>query len=119
MNLLGYPLWMSNSNLCVCVPLNKPNPDLVCQDIMERLLKRGYSYQISQKDLRATIIRVRGMDKRTFKQWEETLILLEYIKRITPTTYEMNVTKVPRLFEILKNIPQTYLASSTHTQSST
>ena len=86
---------------------------------MERLLKRGYSYQISHQDLKRVIIQVRGIDKRTFKQWEETLILLEYLRRLSPTTYEMNVAKIPNLFSILKDIPQTHLALSTHTQSST
>ena len=99
--------------------MNKPNPDLICQDIMERLLKRGYSYQITDKDLRVAIIQVRGIDKRTFKQWKETLLILDYLKRISKTTYEMNVAKIPNLFSILKNIPQTHLTVSTHTQAST
>lgn len=90
---------------------------------MERLLKKGFDYQICEKDLRLAITQVRGIDKRTFKQWEQTLQDLEYLSIVNRSlhskTYEMNVAKVPNLFSILRTIPQTHLSSSTHTQDST
>lgn len=73
------------------------------------------------KDLEKALMWIRGVDKRTITRWIEVMEQLEYIKLVTKTKYgtiyELNVVKVPNLFAILKNQPQTHLRPYTHTQS--
>ena len=84
--------------------------DSQCQQIMEQLLRKGFSYQVNTKEIENAIIRCGlGRDERTWKRWIRTLEVMEYIKESNCNVYEMNVTKVPNLFQVLKNIPQTHI----------
>ena len=98
--------------------MNKPDPESVCEEIMELLLKDGFSYQVPMVEIEKVIWKVRGTDKRTVRQWTKVLVGLTYLKQVNRAIFEMNVARVPGLFKILKNQPQTHLTVSTHTQSS-
>lgn len=83
-----------------------------CQQIMEQLLKNGFSYQVPRKEVENAIIRSNmGRDERTWKRWIRTLEVFEYLKQVNRNVYEMNVSKIPHLFQLLKNIPQTHLVT--------
>jgi len=95
--------------------MNKPKPEEVCEEIMEILLKDGFSYQVCKKDIEKAIFRVRGIDKRTTERWLKVLLTFDYLQEINKVVYRMNVAKIPHLFQILKHTPQTRLSSSAHT----
>ena len=113
--------------------MKKEEVEKTCEAIMEQLLKDGYSYQVTDKELESAIWMVRGVDRRTAQRWTEIMLGLNYIKEsgshpifgkynkvvAIKHIYELNVVKIPELFKLLKRIPQTHLSSSTHTQIST
>ena len=91
-----------------------------CQEIIEQLLKNGFSYQVPKKEVENAIIRCNmGRDERTWKRWIRALEVLEYLKQVNKNVYEMNVTKIPHLFKLLKNMPQTSLVTRSLSHNST
>ena len=111
--------------------MNKPNIQEVCERVMEQLLKDGFSYQVTDKELESAIWMVRGMDRRTGQRWTDIMLRLGYItesathpifgkyKKVVAVKhiYEMNVAMIPNLVKLLRNQPQTHLTAHAHTQS--
>ena len=79
----------------------------VCQQIVEFLIRRGYVHQVSLKDIEKAIMSIRGIDERTIKRWTKALIVFEYIKPVSPYTFQLNPLKIPHLIKKLKEQPQT------------
>jgi len=81
-----------------------------CKEIIAEIVKKGYQYQISHADLTKIIMQKRGIDERTIQHWINALETFDYLKA-EPTTvlkvYKLNPLKVPELFNILKEQPQT------------
>ena len=96
--------------------MNKPNPEIVCEEIMEILLKDGFSYQVTKASIEKAIFQTRGVDKRTTDRWLKVLLTFNYLIPVNRQVYEMNVAKVPGLVKILRNNPQTHISTRTHTQ---
>ena len=86
---------------------------------MEFLLKGGYSYQVPRQEVEKAIVWIRGIDERTAKRWLKALTLMEYLTQVNKNVYEMNIVKVPGLFKLLRNQPQTHLSTLSLSQSST
>lgn len=78
-----------------------------CEQIINDLIAEGYKFQISKHDLEKTIMLRRGIDERTVTRWIKALTTLEYIKQVNAYVYQLNPTMTPKLFEILKEKPQT------------
>ena len=97
--------------------MKEENIERGCLEIIEHLLKRGFSYQVARRELENAIILCnKGIDERTWKRWIRALEVFEYLKLIDKNLYEMNVSKVPNLFAILKNTPQTHLSTPSLSQ---
>lgn len=87
----------------------------ICNDIIKHLLKSGYRYQVTKKDIEKAIIETRNcVDERTIDRWFRALVTFEYIKPMTPMTqtpiFKINFEKMPN--EIVKTLneqPQTKL----------
>jgi len=90
--------------------MNKPKPEVVCEEIMELLLKDGYTYQVSMKDVEKAIWQVRGQNKETVRQWTKVLLGFEYLKQVNKDICEINVAKIPHLATLLRRIPQTRIS---------
>lgn len=73
----------------------------VCEEIMRQLVKSGFTNQVSKRSLELAITIVRGGDPRTIKNWTRNLVLLEYLTRLNPAVFQMNLTKVQGLVEMV------------------
>jgi hypothetical protein len=79
-----------------------------CEQIIKALVREGYRYQLSAKNLKNTIMDVRDCaDERTVKRWTDALLTFGYLKRDTPFTFSINPVAVPELTTLLKEKPQT------------
>ena len=75
-----------------------------CEQIMRRLVKAGYTQQVSDTTLEKVIMVVRGGDPRTVKNWTNTLRALEYISPVGVRLFKLNVVKVQGLLELAVEI---------------
>jgi len=60
-----------------------------CKAIMEAVVEKGFTKQIQKRELETVIILLRGMDKRTVKNWINTLERLGFIKALNPFLFEL------------------------------
>lgn len=84
-----------------------------CREIIAEVVKKGFQYQISHKDLTKIIMLKRGIDERTVQRWINALVTFDYLTAETTSmykVYKVNPLRVPELFEILKEKPQTKLS---------
>lgn len=72
-----------------------------CEEIMRQLVKSGFTNQVSKSSLQLAIKVIRGGDPRTVKNWTENLIQFEYLKRLNASVFQMNLTKVNGLVEMV------------------
>ena len=72
-----------------------------CVELMKCVAELGYSYQVDRKILEIVITRVIGQDPRTRKNWIGTLERLGFIKKLNPRVYQMNVSLVPELLNVV------------------
>jgi len=86
--------------------MNKPNPEFVCEQILELLLKDGFSYQVPYIEVEKAIWLIRGQHRQTVKQWFKVLTTLQYLNCTAPGIYEMNVVKIPNLVGLLRKYPK-------------
>ena len=73
----------------------------VCQEIMKAIIEKGFTNQIHKRELEKVIIVLRGVDKRTIKNWVRTLEVMEFIKPLNPLVFELNFKKCPELLNRL------------------
>ena len=81
----------------------------VCEEIMFEVLKDGYRYQVTKPTIERAILVTKGIDERTSKRWLKALLTLEYITPTQKNIYQINIEKIPHIFRVLKDIPQTHL----------
>ena len=84
----------------------------VCKEIIAEIVKEGFQYQVSHKDLVKIIMLKRGIDERTVQRWINALVTFDYITTESTSifkVYKLNPLKVPELFSTLKDKPQTRL----------
>lgn len=79
----------------------------VCRQIIDYLLAEGYKVQVRRSDVEKAIMRIRGVDQRTKQKWLEALIVFEYLIPTSSMTYRLNPLRIPELFKLLRNKPQT------------
>lgn len=68
--------------------------------IMRYLVKAGFTHQIDQSSLDAAITVLRGGDPRTLKNWKRNLLRLDFLKRVTPRVYQINLKGVPEVLSV-------------------
>ena len=83
------------------------NPRETCETIIKALVKEGYRYQVSQRDLEKSIMEKRGIDERTINRWIKALTTFGYVKRETPQLFSLVPTAIPELVSLLQTKPQT------------
>ena len=84
----------------------------ICKQIIDDLIKDGYRHQIPHKDLAKIIMQKRGIDERTVAKWVKALIAFDFITPIETTVYKvytLNPAKIPAIFKVLNEKPQTKL----------
>jgi len=87
------------------------NAQAVCEKIIKELLKEGYVYQVTRKDLEKAIMKTRNIiDERAIDRWIRALITFEYIKHKHHGIFEINPAMCPEIFKTLKERPQTKLS---------
>ena len=72
-----------------------------CVEIMRFLVEAGFTYQVHDEALKVAITAVRGGDPRTLKNWTQTLERLDFIKKVNPHVYQMNLESIPELLNIV------------------
>ncbi|MFZ7138788.1 MAG: hypothetical protein ACOWW1_10285 [archaeon] len=80
------------------------------QKIIKMLVQDGYRLQVTRRIVEQAIMKLRGIDERTIKKWLKALMVFEYLTPISPNVYRINPLKVPELFPLLKEKPQTKIA---------
>lgn len=83
------------------------NPDRICNDLMNNIIRKGFRYQITRRDLETEIMKVRGIDPRTVHNWIKILCRFEYLIMLSPIVFKINPFKCEEILEILKENPQT------------
>ena len=81
-----------------------------CEKIIEHLLKEGYKYQVTRREVEKAITQLRGIDPRTIDNWMRALITFEYLHHEHYGIFKINPLKVPHLINLLKDKPQTKLS---------
>jgi len=66
-----------------------PRSHIYAREIVDNLKNRGFTLQLSIKDLHRAIGETRGSDPRTFKKWAQFLVEHGYMKWITHRLLEM------------------------------
>lgn len=72
-----------------------------CVELMSCVAEIGVTNQVHRKVLEVTITRVIGGDPRTLKNWIATLERLGFIKKLNSRVYQMNVSLVPELLNVV------------------
>lgn len=70
-----------------------------CKEILNYLVKNGFTYQVSRHSLVETIILIRGGDLRTIKNWVRNLQVLGFIKMMNPNVFKLNLARCPEALE--------------------
>jgi len=70
-----------------------------CEEILDEIVREGFTSQINWDSLRVIIKRVKGGDPRTLVNWRNNLFDLGYIERIHPFLFKVNLTKCPGAIE--------------------
>lgn len=60
-----------------------------CKEIMKVVVDKSFTHQIHRRELEKVIMLLRGMDKRTIRNWLRTLELLGFIKPLNPFVYAL------------------------------
>jgi hypothetical protein len=66
-----------------------------CVEIMKTIVQAGFTYQITRKNLKKVIMLERGGDPRTFRNWLNNLVLIEFLKPVNATVFRMNLERCP------------------------
>ena len=74
---------------------------------MDYLLAEGFRVQVTRKFVEKAIMHVRGIDPRTIHKWLRALVMFEYLIPVSVSVYRINPVKVPELFNLLREKPQT------------
>lgn len=61
-----------------------------CKEIMKVVVEKGFTLQIHRRELEKVIMLLRGMDKRTIRNWLRTLELLGFVKPLNAFVYALN-----------------------------
>ena len=66
-----------------------------CAEIMKTIVEAGFTYQITKKNLEKVIMLKRGGDPRTFRNWLNNLVLIDFLEPINATVYKLNLERCP------------------------
>lgn len=88
--------------------MQRSKVNATCEQIIRQICntEKGIVYQVNETELKKAIKIVRGLDPRTFTNWKQALIDLEFIKPVAPNLYDLNKFSIPDLFQIIKEKPQ-------------
>lgn len=85
-----------------------------CKEIIAEVVKKGFQYRVSHRDLVKIIMNKRDIkDERAVQGWINALQIRDFIILESTTIhkiYQLNPSKVPDLFQVLKEKPQTKLS---------
>jgi len=70
-----------------------------CVEIINYLVGKGYTFQVSRTELQRTIAYLIGSDPRTLRNWTETLKLLGFIEEAGLGVFKLNLVKAPSALE--------------------
>jgi hypothetical protein len=64
-----------------------------CRQILDEIVSNGKILNCSLKDLEKAIIRFRGADQRTIRNWKKALVALEFLSQKNKLVYEINLSQ--------------------------
>jgi hypothetical protein len=94
---------MSYLEHCVCESIQKE----MIKEIIQELIAEGKLTHFTKNDIEIAIMKVRGVDKRTFLTWFSVLWKLQYLTQSTPGIYELNLNSIQKLDVEIAFIPKT------------
>ena len=71
----------------------------VCKEILDYLVREGFTYQVSRTSLVKAITLIRGGDPRTIQNWIRNLRVLGFIEMINLNVFKLNLVKSPEALE--------------------
>lgn len=77
----------------------------VCKEIMKAIAERGFTNQITRKELEKVIMVLRGVDKRTINNWVKALERLGFIKPFNALIFELDFRQIPELYNVIIKEP--------------
>jgi len=69
----------------------------ICKQIMQHLVKQGYTNQASRTTMHQAIIYIRGPDKRTIANWMNALQTLGFITLLGNNVFNLCFDNCPEL----------------------
>jgi hypothetical protein len=77
---------------------------LECREIMQVIIKSGFTNQIHKRELEKIIMTLRGMDRRTIRNWVKTLEVMGFVRVVNASVFQLNFDGCKDLlFEVYKN----------------
>jgi len=70
-----------------------------CEEILDEIVREGFTNQIDWQALKVIIKRVKGGDPRTLTNWRNNLFDLGYIECVHPLLFKVNLAKCPGALE--------------------
>ena len=67
----------------------------ICVEIIKTIVQAGFTYQITRKELKKFIMVKRGGDPRTFRNWLNNLVLIEFLEPINANVFKVNLERCP------------------------
>jgi hypothetical protein len=71
----------------------------ICEEILNYLVNRGFTYQVSRESLVEAITLIRGGDPRTIQNWIRNLQVLGFIEMVNPSVFKLNLVRCPEALE--------------------
>jgi len=71
-----------------------------CQEILELLVKQGFTFQVGESEIDKAITTIRGLDPRTICNWKRALETLGYIQKLSAKLFKLDLAKTPELLTI-------------------
>ena len=69
----------------------------ICYEIMDYLVKQGFTNEVHINEVKKAIVYVRGPDKRTINNWMNALEILGFLERKSTLVFKMNLGNCPEL----------------------
>lgn len=66
-----------------------------CEELFRLLIQRGYTYEISRRELEIFIKVYCGSNRETIKTWRQNFVDFGFLELTRPNVFKVNVNKAP------------------------
>ena len=71
-----------------------------CCMLMDWIVRKGFTYQISLPEVHNIIRFLIGADPRTLKTWTKALVSFGMLEPVSPAAFKVNLQSIPNLLNV-------------------